>query len=419
VAPTTTEANEAPVSPRLAALERAVAGGDGAALARFWRDVTALGTPLLEAASAAADHFWVTFLWRATDSDTHVEVVSSLGSASYPAGDALVRLPGTDVWYRTYRARADLRASYLLRLRGAGGTTHRPDPLNRRPWVHDREGADPAHEAMLTADWALSTVALPGAPAEAWWAPRPGTPAGRVEAHRVPSAALAEARRVWVYTSPGHAADGPPARLVLLFDGWHYVSPFATPTILDNLAAAGRLPPLVAVMVDNPPRTRARDLRADPAFEAFITRELLPWVHARVRAATDPAAVVVGGASAGGLAASALALAHPDRFGNVLAQSGGFWWSPGDDPEAEWLARQVAVRPRVPVRFYLNVGLLETSPTPGGRPSRLVAVRHFRTVLHAKGYAVQYAEFMGGHENICWRATLAEGLLALLGDGTR
>jgi len=45
--------------------------------------------------------------------------------------------------------------------------------------------------------------------------------------------------------------------------------------------------------------------------------------------------------------------------------------------------------------------------------------RFFRDVLTARGYAVVYREFGGGHEYVSWRDGLARGLIALLGPGRR
>ena len=42
-----------------------------------------------------------------------------------------------------------------------------------------------------------------------------------------------------------------------------------------------------------------------------------------------------------------------------------------------------------------------------------------RAVLRAKGYPVRYAEFSGGHHFLCWRGTLADGVLALLDPAPR
>jgi enterochelin esterase family protein len=98
----------------------------------------------------------------------------------------------------------------------------------------------------------------------------------------------------------------------------------------------------------------------------------------------------------------------------VLAQSALVHF--GYDGAGEWLAREVARRPRAPLRFALDVGRLETGPPPEPHlPSLLVANRHLRTVLEARGDAVHYREFAGGHDALCWRGTLADGLLALLG----
>lgn len=46
-------------------------------------------------------------------------------------------------------------------------------------------------------------------------------------------------------------------------------------------------------------------------------------------------------------------------LGGVSDQSGSYFWSPPDDPEPEWLARQFARMSRLPLRFYMDVGLLE------------------------------------------------------------
>jgi enterochelin esterase-like enzyme len=49
-------------------------------------------------------------------------------------------------------------------------------------------------------------------------------------------------------------------------------------------------------------------------------------------------------------------------FGNVLCQSGSFWWAPdlqGDSDtttETGWLAKQFIRIPKLPVRFYMDAG---------------------------------------------------------------
>lgn len=80
---------------------------------------------------------------------------------------------------------------------------------------------------------------------------------------------------------------------------------------------------------------------------------------------------------------------------------------------------QFARSPRLPLRFYLEAGTHETMVVGGGPVSLLGSVRHMRDVLVAKGYPVTYAEFEGGHDYACWRATLADGLIHLAGRSTR
>jgi enterochelin esterase family protein len=48
----------------------------------------------------------------------------------------------------------------------------------------------------------------------------------------------------------------------------------------------------------------------------------------------------------------------------------------------------------------------------------LVTNRQLRDVLLAKGYEVHYQEFDGGHDGLSWRATVADGLIQLMGNNT-
>jgi enterochelin esterase family protein len=88
-------------------------------------------------------------------------------------------------------------------------------------------------------------------------------------------------------------------------------------------------------------------------------------------------------------------------------------YDPDDEPN--WLTRQFIARPRLPIRFYLTAGKDEFDPSGNGR-GILTTSQHLRDVLLAKGYEVHYNEFYGGHDFLSWRGSLADGLIALLGN---
>src|SRR5439155_4003395 len=121
-----------------------------------------------------------------------------------------------------------------------------------------------------------------------------------------------------------------------------------TPTILDNLIAEGKIPPLIALLV-NSQRTRSRDLVCSASFADFLAKELVPWARKNYHVSADPARAIVAGSSYGGLCATYAAGRHPRVFGNVLSQSGSFSYYPGwqQNPadyttETGWLTRQFA-----------------------------------------------------------------------------
>jgi enterochelin esterase-like enzyme len=424
-------------SPRLLALQRELESGNRAALDMLWRDVTKCGTPLIEPIAGDPERVLATFLWRDDGATENVVLLSVLDDVVFEdscwdfARCRFMRLTGSDVFYRMYRLPSDARFTYQLSPNDtlvpcaevadwpARRATWQVDPLNPNRYVTYAE------ENPDTVASVVSVVELPAAPPQPWITPRPATRAGQLRRSHVRSKTLGNQRKAWVYTPPGYTSTGEPYGFVLILGDWaSYISAIPTPTILDNLLAEGRIPPLVAIVIDIT-GDRFRELTCNPAFNMFLVQELLPWARQKVHITTDPRQAIIVGCSLGGAAATFAGLSHPEVFGNVLAQDGAFWVYPGYDPvaawegslnestEPEWLAEQLAVRDRVPLRLYLETGRYTGTARPFF-PGNLAANRHMRNVLRAKGYDVTYSEYSGGHEFVCWRGSFADGLIALI-----
>lgn len=112
-----TQAIETPTSPRIAALQQALESGKPKALDEFWQEVEEQGAPLIESIEDDDRHALVTFLWRADEPVEHVVLYSELlrGMWWNDWADALFhRLLQTNLYYRTYRVRTDMRFVYWI-----------------------------------------------------------------------------------------------------------------------------------------------------------------------------------------------------------------------------------------------------------------------------------------------------------------
>jgi enterochelin esterase-like enzyme len=420
-----TDNPNSPASPRVAQLQAALLAGDATALDRFWREVAQTGAPLVESIASDAQHVLVTFVWQAKTPTNQVAVIQDWGGANRLENQLhMHRLLDSDLWFASRRLKRDTRLLYQLSLndprlpwtipgeRATASSGWQRDPLNPHACLVIREDAERSSK-----DLSFSALELPGAPAQPLVAKRDEVPAGTVNCERFRSAALGNERRVWTYTPPDFDPAGEPYALLVVLDGKEYIDLIPTPTILDNARAARLIPPLVAVFPDSLGwETRVKELTCYPQFLDFLTQELLPWAQPRLHTTADPARTVIAGSSLGGLAAAYAGFSRPDRFGTVLSQTGAFEWTPPGEAEQEWLTRQVARTARLPLRFYLDVGNLETEPRADGGPSHLVANRHMRTVLEAKGYPLRYVEYSGGHDILNLQGTLSDGLMTLFGQ---
>lgn len=388
-------------SPRLQALMKHI--DHGGSTQDFWEQMALQQTPLVEEIGLEEECL-ITFLYRGAKHNVYL-----LGA---PSGehDALSLLGKSDVWYKSYVISKKARLSYQfspdiqmeddspLAFRKALLKTMQKDPLN----------AQSMRVKIGEMDFNKSLVELSQAPAQPWLKAQ-NVPHGILQKHTFKSEILNNSRDIYLYRSVGYKSGD---AVVVLFDAESYASHVPTPTILDNLVAAHKLPQIAAIFISNPSsKTRSNELPPNPMFADFLVKEVMPW--AKEQGIFAPAfKTVITGSSYGGLASAYIAFMYPEIFGNVYAQSGSFWWSPKNDKEPEWLSRTYANSAKKPVRFYLEAGLFEVSRA--WQVSILESTRHFRDVLHAKEYDVIYKESYSGHDYAHWRGSLADGLMQLL-----
>lgn len=135
-------------------------------------------------------------------------------------------------------------------------------------------------------------------------------PKGTLTSTTFKSNAMREDRNLVIYTPSGYertkACD-----LLIVFDGSIYGggpesrTRVPTPTILDNLIAARKISPAVAILVTEASfEQRNRDLTGYAPFADFIGLELVAWAREHYHINAGAKHVVVAGSSFGGFSAS-------------------------------------------------------------------------------------------------------------------
>jgi enterochelin esterase-like enzyme len=384
------------VSPRLQLLKSSLGDHGIESVRSFWEEITERGTPIIEPDSGG--YSLVTFLWRDDGIARNIAVLQDWGTDGIREHH-MALLPGSDVWYVTRRMRSDTRTTYQLSPSSS---------LNRdEPGLYQ---VDPLNPKRFTAflseqgnDIVFSLLELPDAPALPWRVDMTAQ-RGTVGVHTP----FADQRRLWVYEPPDAGAN--PLPLLVVFDGRLYKEMLQLPTILDYLIRRRDIQPVMALMVDNLDR---RELECQPGFATYMAETVMPWLRSGYRVACDPHQNVIYGSSLGGLAATYLAYRKPQLFGRVFSQTGWFRWRPEGDPEHHWLARQLAASAKLPLEFMIQVGNLEVARMADGGPTQVEANRYMRDTLLAKGYAVSYQEYSGGHDASSLEYPLSQGLIEL------
>jgi enterochelin esterase-like enzyme len=403
-------------SPRIAQLAEHITGDevhDREIIDTFVQEMKGKA-PLVELTREDHRSRWITFLWRGGASTSRVSVLGGPATAEF--GAKLRPLKKSTLWFRTDKVPSDSRFGYHFMV-DFPEKVPKSGPAAAKFWQTHSLLSDPLNESKA------SIVELPDAPRQWWLDHVSATDAGSIFEAKIESKVLNQERKYAVYTSPRYDPDRGTYPLLVMFDGEdcrcsEATDPFPVGTILDNLVLQKKIPPLVTLFIYQT-EERSKELSCSPEFVRFLTDELLPRVRSNYRISKDTEKTVIAGMSLGGLMSTYCAYRHPEIFGNVLSLSGSYQWSPGTfehemnvDSEPGWLTRELVDAPKAPVRFYIAAGKFEHF-----YPNSLLSEnRRLRDVLKAKNYSVNYTEFSGGHDPICWRSVFVEGLIALIGS---
>jgi enterochelin esterase-like enzyme len=198
------------------------------------------------------------------------------------------------------------------------------------------------------------------------------------------------------------------------------------PTVLDNLIAQKRVPPMVAIMIQNggsDAQGSERGLEYDTVsgkYAEFVEAEVIPLVEKTcgVRITKDPDGRATMGGSSGAAAAFTMAWFHPEWYHRVISYSGTFvyqqWPYNAATPHGAWGYHETIIpqSPKKPLRLWLQVGDRDNYSGRDGMHDWVLANHRMAAVLEAKGYAYQYVFCLNcGHTDRAVKAqTLPEAL---------
>lgn len=365
----------------------------------------------------------VTFWWRDPAGTQHTSAVKRVWLYITGVTDhhknarpqSLERIPDTDVWQWQGEFSPQWRGSYCfipsentddfapdvfrdeqpdrLALR-EGWRKLLPqamsDPLNTQSWRGGR-----GHD--------VSALEMPDAPVQPGW-DRPNTPYRQPVCIDWQSKRLGNRRRVWIFTT---GDDDPERPLAVLLDGQFWAESMPVWPALTALTLGRKLPPAVYVLIDVIDMAhRNNELPCNPDFWLAVQEELLPLVKQRTPFSDRADRTVVAGQSFGGLSSLYAALNWPQRFGCVLSQSGSYWWPHRGGQQEGLLIAQLKAGEKTArgLRIVLEAGRNE--------PLIYRANQAIYDELHTQ-QQVYWRQVDGGHDALCWRGGLTQGLMTL------
>lgn len=381
-------------------------------LRAFWNKIEDLGTPVIESLKDSDDSCLLTYIYKGDENTRNVVVMHPTCWKDYK-DNMLINIKDTNVWYKSYIIRNDVRGRYDFSVNDAldddwekrsANIIH--DVYNKNKIIFkDDEGKDES---------VVSYFSMPKAEKYVWTIDKMLVNKGLIETHEVYLKGLDNNRKIYVY-KPFNYSQNNNYKLLVLTDGDTYINMLSAQSVIDNLIGEGAIEPIIVVFIHGG-GNRNEELMCNETFVDSLALDIMPWVKTNFNISDKPEDIIIGGFSLGGLFAAYVGLKYPNIFGNVLSQSGSFFWSANAPKETNWIISKYKEAEVLPMKFFINVGVLENMDYPP-YSSMIDINKEMRDVLiERKNTIVKYEEFKSGHDYLSWGETLSNGLMFLLGN---
>lgn len=304
----------------------------------------------------------------------------------------LARLGRTDAWYLSVELPHAARVEYKLEVHRDGRSEWIRDPLNPCQ-AFDPFGSN-------------SVLPMPGYREAPWVRREPHVRRGRLDSFVLRSRAWGNERPVGVYL-PYEYRPEKRYPLLICHDGSDYRRYADLVPVLDNLVHRHEVQPLVVAFTDGV--DRAREYGAHPQQPAWLVDELLPALAQRYAISDEPEERGLMGASFGAVSSLWTAWRRPGTFGRLLLQSGSFVFTdvghhgrgPLWDPVVAFVNDYRLAPGPARAKIYMSCGRFE---------SLITYNRALVPLMRRAGLELRFRESDDGHNWICWRDRLREGL---------
>lgn len=330
------------------------------------------------------------FLWRGQATSVAWHGDFNAWSRDRRVPHAGQRVDGSDVWWLELPLPNDARVDYKIVVDGE--------------WMLDPNNP----HTVVSGFGPNSELRMPGYLFPEEVTRRPGVPGGTLTPpQRVFAASLGYEIQYRVYLPPSLDPLAADAATLYVTDGHEYAHEEmgALPVVLDNLLAAQKIRPVVAIFVD--PRhpdslsvnRREQQFLMNANYVAFFVEQLIPEIERQYPVSKSPTQRGILGTSYGGLNATYFGAMRPDVFGLVAIQSPAY----GSKQEIFDLYTD---SPRRPLKVFMTSGSLNDGQ---------VLARRMANILREKDYPLLYLEVNEGHSWGAWRGQLDEMLLYFFG----